>query len=116
MHFKKGIYYSIVLLGQYLLSIPGECTPCNINNDVVEPTITHVTTQPTIVFINILQLIPEHVFIFSKAPTPTVAPTWQWVVDNGIFRRLPIIITNAELSSIATPLDGVILHNFTPIA
>ena len=76
----------------------------------------HVTIQPKAVFKNTLQLIPEQFLVFSNKPTPTVAPTWQWVVDSGILRREPVIITSAELSSIATPREGVILTNFSPIA
>ena len=63
---------------------------------MVDPTIMQVITQPIAVFKNTLQFIPEQFFAFSNNPTPTVAPTWQCVVDNGIFNLLPVIITIEE--------------------
>jgi len=53
----------------------GEYTPCDTSNAVVDPTIRHVTIQPIAVLTSTLQLIPEHVLVFSNKPTPTVAPT-----------------------------------------
>ena len=92
---------------------PGEYTPCATSTPLVRPTIAHVTTQPITVFPHIHRLTPARP---SKSPTPTVAPTWQCVVDNGRPNRLPMIITKAEPNSMAVPLEGVILHNLLPIA
>ena len=73
--------------------IVGEYAPWEINNAEVAPTIIHVTIHPTAVLKKTLQFIPEHVRVFSNKPTPTVAPTWQCVVESGIFNLEPVIYT-----------------------
>ena len=70
------------------------------NKALVPPTIINVKIQPIIAFITTVQFKPVHFVKFSNEATPIVPPIWQWVVDNGIPKRLPIIIIVADPNSI----------------
>jgi hypothetical protein len=73
-----------------------------------------LATQEKKVEMKSFQFTP--VLKFSMSPTPTVAPTWHWVVDTGMERTEAMVTMNAVDSSMEKPREGVTLTIFMPRA